>query len=102
MRVGARGGGFCVPKTGRLFEIPPLGRAGFVVLASAVASGALMFATARVFSPPVPSRSRDFQRKAEQIGPVADRVIGGPVFLNPIRNRIPGHMPTPEDARRAL
>lgn len=102
MRVGARGGGFYVQKTARLFEIPPLGRAGFVVLASAVASAALMFATARTLSPPVPSRSPEHVRRADAIGPVADRVIGGPIFLNPMRNGIPGHMPTPEDARRAL
>lgn len=101
LRVGGRGV-FVVPKTGRLFEIPPLGRAGAVVLLSAVAAAAVGFATARTFSPPVPSRSPEFKRRAAALGPVADRVVGGPVFLNPMRNRIPGYCPTPEDARRAL
>lgn len=103
LRVGStRGGGtFVVPRTGRLFEIPPLGRAGALVLLSCVASAGLMFAAGRTFSPLVPSRDKELRRKAEALGPVAQRVCSGPIFLNPIRNGIPGYMPTPEDARRA-
>ena len=47
---------------------------------------------------PVASRAPEWKQKAEALGPVADRVIGGPVFLNPMRNGIPGHCPTPADA----
>lgn len=100
LRVGARQA-FVVPKTGNFFEIPPLGRAGLVLLGASVASAALLFATGRTFSPAVASRSPDFKKKSAAIGPVADRVIGGPVFLNPMRNRIPGSCPTPADAVHA-
>jgi hypothetical protein len=100
LRVGARQT-FQVPKTGAFFEIPPLGRLGLVILGSSVVSAALLFATGRTFSPAVPSRSPEFKRKAAAIGPVADRVIGGPVFLNPMRNRIPGRYMTPADAVHA-
>lgn len=103
LRVGARGGVFVVPKTGHFFEVP-LGKAGAVVLLASVVSAGLMFAMGRAFSPEVPSQSPEWRRKADALGPVADRVTenAGPVFLNPMRNGIPGYCPTPEDARRAL
>jgi hypothetical protein len=99
-RVGGARGTFVVPKTGNFFEIPPLGRAGALVILSAVVSAGFLFAAGRTFSPPVPSRDPSFRRKAAAIGPVAERVCDKPVFLNPIRNRIPGYTPTPEDVRR--
>jgi hypothetical protein len=102
LRVAAARGVFVVPKTGRFFEVSPFGRAGAVLLLASIASAGLMFATTRTFSPEVPSRSPEWRRRSDAIGPVADRVAAGPVFLNPMRNRIPGYCPTPEDARRAL
>lgn len=96
-RVGARAAfASPPPRTGALFEFAPTGRAGAVVLASAVLSAGMLWLTAHSFAP---VHSADWSRRAEAIGPVADRVAAGPVFLNPMRNRIPGHCPTPEDAR---
>jgi len=105
IRVGStRGGGTFVipPRTGRLFEFSPTGRIGAIVLLSCVASAGLMAAAERAFSPtPPPSREEEFVRKAEALGPVAQRICAEPIFLNPMRNGIPGYTPTPADARRA-
>ncbi|GBF95451.1 hypothetical protein Rsub_08413 [Raphidocelis subcapitata] len=43
------------------------------------------------------SFSPEFQAAAERIGPVAERTSAPPVFLNPIRRRIPGHLRGPDD-----
>jgi hypothetical protein len=99
LHVATRGA-FVVPRTGRLFEIAPLGKAGAVVLLSAVVSAALMFGTVQTLTPRPASHSPDFRRRADARGPVADRVAANPIFLNPMRNRIPGHSITPDDARK--
>lgn len=43
--------------------------------------------------------SAEWLAEAERIGNVVERVNGPPVFLNPMRNRIPGYITGPEDLK---
>jgi hypothetical protein len=48
-------------------------------------------------TPPARRQSPEFQARTARVGPVAERTDATPVFLNPIRNRIPGHLRGPND-----
>eukprot|EP00877_Chromochloris_zofingiensis_P008336 jgi/Chrzof1/3756/Cz13g07220.t1 len=88
------------PRRNAYSEIP----ARFLVPAVGVGFAISWFAyyvNRKLYSTTPKSLTPEFQAEARRIGPVAERVAGPPVFLDPIRHRIPGYIRGPEDLKEA-
>lgn len=84
----------CVVLSFCRFLVPAVG-VGFAI------SWFAYYVNRKLYSTTPKSLTPEFQAEARRIGPVAERVAGPPVFLDPIRHRIPGYIRGPEDLKEA-
>lgn len=87
----------CVPpKTGKLLDIA-FSRVVPLILGTCAASWACLVGNKALFNVPPPSLSAEFQAEASKTTGAAHRLTAPAVYLNPIRNGLPGSVRGPED-----
>jgi hypothetical protein len=87
----------CVPpKTAKFLEIG-LGRVMPLIFATMGVSYGCLWLNKATWNVPPASLSPQFEAEAAKAGGAAPRLTAPPVYLNPIRNGLPGGIRGPED-----